>query len=348
MSDVEIKLPILTESTAKLLNWQKKIGDKVKEGEKLIEVETDKVVLEILAPQSGEIIELIKANNEFVLGGETIAILKSNNIKSSSAKNPEQIPPSIETYPNKLVNLQADSIKKDMDCKTILPSGTQVPMTHSRIQLENLLLKTQREHVILTVFDEVNMQNIKDLCTKYKQSFEKQHGTKLELMSFFTKAVVMALQKFSIINTSIVKNDIIYHDSYNIGITLNNSNVIPILRNAEAMSFADIEKNIANFTEKATNAKLTVEELTGGTFTITNISNSMLSTPILNYPQNAILGIHNIMERPIAENKQVVIRPMMFIALSYDQRLIDSNEAVQFLVMIKNLIEDPNRLLLEI
>ncbi|MDM8564212.1 2-oxo acid dehydrogenase subunit E2 [Candidatus Halobeggiatoa sp. HSG11] len=363
MSNVEIKLPVLAaKSTAKLLNWQKKIGDVVKEGERLIEVETDKVILEVLASQNGKITKLLKENNEYVSGGETIAILEGNNTKFKLPTIPKQLPSSIEVNTatkvseSKIsdtennINLQSDNMQNNIDCKSSLPSRTEerIPMTHSRIQLAKLLLKTQTEHVISTVFDEVNMRNIKDLCAKYKQSFEKQHGTKLEVISFFTKAVVMALKKFPIINTSIINNDIVYHNYYNIGITINNFNVTPILHNADNMSFADIEKNIVDLTKRADNAKLTMEELTGGTFTITNMSSSMLSTPILNSPQNAILGIHNIVERPVAENGQVVIHPMMFVALSYDQRLIDNNEAVQFLVTIKNLLEDPYRLLLEI
>ncbi len=367
MSDVEVKVPIIAESTAKLLNWQKQIDDKVREGERLIEVETDKVVLEILAPQSGKITKILKANNEPVSGGEIIAILdsdiKSNLLPDKILKQSTSEKIVIDSTVRKIScgnNTQVSNKNIAKSDKIELPNNLtkncasglpplreeRVPMTHLRNNFAKLLLKTQSEHVILTVFDEVNMQAIKDLRTQHKQSFEQRYGTKLELMAFFIKAVVAALQKFPIINASTDNNDIIYHNYYNIGIT--NSNVVPVLRNADTMSFADIETNIADFTKKINDSKLAMEELTGGTFTITNIPSSMLSTPILNSPQSAILGIHNIVERPVVENGQVVIRPIMFIALSYDQRLIDNNDAVQFLVTVKNAIEDPSRLLLEI
>jgi len=371
MSDVEVKVPILAESTAKLLNWQKQIGDKIREGERLIEVETDKVILEILASQSGTITKLLKSNGESVSGGEIIAILDSD-IKSNlpADKMLDQltsekivINPTVRKMDcgdttqfssniTKFANPPSDKITPHItkNCASSLPSlkEERVPMTHLRGQLAKLLLKTQSEHVILTAFDEVNMQAIKNLRTWHKQSFEQRYGTKLGLMAFFTKAVVAALQKFPIINASTDNNDIIYHNYYNIGITITDSNVVPVLRNADTMSFADIETNIADFAKKIDDSQLAMEELTGGTFTITNILGSMLSTPILNPPQSAILGIHNIVERPVVENGQVVIRPIMFIALSYDQRLIDNNDAVQFLITVKNAIEDPSRLLLEI
>ncbi|MCK5877282.1 MAG: 2-oxo acid dehydrogenase subunit E2 [Candidatus Marithrix sp.] len=316
MSDVEIKLPIFADSTAKLLNWQKQIGDEVREGERLIEVETDKVILEILAPQSGKITKLLKANNESVLGEETIAILASSEVKPT------------EINPTK---------------NTDFPSST---MTTSCNQFVKHPPKIQPERAILTVFDEVNVQNVQDLWGKYKQSIVKQQDIKYGLLTFFTKAVVVALKKFTIINTSTVNDDIVYHDYYNIGITIANSYITPVLCSADTMSFVNMEKNIADFTERVN--QLSVKELAGGTFTIVDIVNSMLSIPYLNSSQNAILGIHNIVERPIAENGEIVIRPMVFIALSYNQSLINSNEAVQFLLTVKNLIEDPNRLLLEI
>ncbi|HHB91866.1 MAG TPA: dihydrolipoamide succinyltransferase [Thioploca sp.] len=361
MSDVEVKVPILAKSTAKLLNWQKKMGDIVKEGERLIEIETDKVILDILAPQDGKIIKILKSNNETVSGGENIAILNiaildknCDDIKPNLPIN-KMLDKTVGPITNKGISPISDTDISRSDnieipnnptrnCTSSPPCGKeQLLMTHAQP-----LLNAQHKHVILTVFDEVNMQIVQDLCIKNNQFFEKHHGVKLGLISFFTKAVVTALKKFTIINTSIKNNDVIYHDYYDIGITIPKYNIIPILRNADMMSFADIEKTIINFTKKASDAKLSVEEITGGTFTITNICNAMLSTPILNFPQSAVLGIHNIIERPIVKNGKIVIQPMMFIALSYDQRLIDNNVAVQFLIAVKNSIEDPSRLLLEI
>ena len=368
MSDVEVKVPILAKSTAKLLNWQKKLGDVVREGERLIEVETDKVILDILAPQNGKIIKILKANNETVSGGENIAILDKNcdDIKPDLPINKmldktDKI--EIKSTTNNIISpvlhnitdiSQSDNIEipnnPTGNCTSSPPPRREkrLSMTHVQQQRAELLLDTQHKHVILTVFDEINMQAVQDICTKNNQFFEKHHGVKLGLTSFFTRAVVAALQKFPIINTSIKNNDIIYHNYYDIGITIPEYNIIPILRNADIMSFADIEKSIINFTEKASYAKLSMEEITGGTFTIANICNSMLSTPILNFPQSAVLGIHNITERPVVKNGKIVIQPMMFIALSYDQRLIDNNIAVQFLITVKDSIEDPSRLLLEI
>jgi 2-oxoglutarate dehydrogenase E2 component (dihydrolipoamide succinyltransferase) len=228
----------------------------------------------------------------------------------------------------------------------------RVPMNRLRKRVAERLLQAQHEHAILTTFNEINMKAVIDLRNQYKEKFEKQHGVKLGFMSFFTKATVAALQKFPIINASIEGEEIVYHGYYDIGIAVSSSRglVVPIMRDVDAMSFADVEKNIANFARRAQDGQLTLEDLTGGTFSITNggIFGSMLSTPILNPPQSAILGLHNIVDRPVAEKGQVVIRPVMYVALSYDHRLIDGRDAVQFLVAIKNAIEDPARLLLDI
>ncbi len=365
MSDVEVKVPIIAESTAKLLNWQKKIGDVVREGERLIEVETDKVILEILAPQSGKITKILKFNDEIVSGGEKIAILEENcdDIKTDlpidKKLNNIETNKEVKSISNKaIVSHNTTDISKSenieipnnptKDCTSSIPSRKEERVAMTHIQRAKLLLDTRHEHVILTVFDEVNMQVIQDLCTKYNHFFEKHHGIKLGLTSFFTKAVIAGLKKFPVINTSTKNNDIIYHKYYDIGITIPEYNVVPILRNADMMDFADIEKSIINFTKKASDSKLSVEEITGATFTITNICNTMLSTPIINFSQNAALGIHNITERPIVKNGKIIIQPMMFIALSYDQLVIDNNTAVQFLITIKDSIEDPSRLLLEI
>jgi 2-oxoglutarate dehydrogenase E2 component (dihydrolipoamide succinyltransferase) len=225
-------------------------------------------------------------------------------------------------------------------------------MTRLRKRVAERLLGAQHEHAILTTFNEINMKPVMDLRNKYKESFEKRHGVKLGFMSFFTKAVVAALQKFPVINASTEGDDIIYHGYYDIGIAVSSPRglVVPILRNADNMSIADVERQIADFGARARSAQLTLDDLSGGTFSITNggIFGSMMSTPILNPPQSAILGMHNTVERPVVENGQIVIRPIMYVALSYDHRIIDGRDAVQFLVAVKNAIEDPSRLLLDL
>ncbi|MGH8248715.1 MAG: 2-oxoglutarate dehydrogenase complex dihydrolipoyllysine-residue succinyltransferase, partial [Gammaproteobacteria bacterium] len=228
----------------------------------------------------------------------------------------------------------------------------RVPMTRLRRRTAERLLSAQRENAILTTFNEVNMQPVMDLRNRYKKEFEERHGVRLGFMSFFSKAAVEALKKFPIINASVDGDDIIYHGYFDIGIAVSAPRglVVPIVRDADLMSLAEIESRIRELGDKAKDGKLTIEELTGGTFTITNggVFGSLLSTPILNPPQSAILGMHKIQERPVAENGQVVIRPMMYLAVSYDHRIIDGREAVQFLVTVKELIEDPARLLLQV
>lgn len=228
----------------------------------------------------------------------------------------------------------------------------RVPMTRLRRRAAERLLSAQRENAILTTFNEVNMQPVKDLRARHKESFEQIHGIKLGFMSFFTKAVIEGLKKLPVINASVEGQDLVYHEYFDIGIAVSSPRglVVPVIRDADALSFADIEKAIATFGQKAKEAKLTLDDLTGGTFTITNggVFGSLLSTPIINPPQSAILGMHKIQERPVAENGAAVIRPMMYLALSYDHRIIDGREAVSFLVAVKESLEDPSRLLLQV
>jgi len=391
----EVKVPVLAESVADatLLNWFKKPGEAIAEGEKLVDIETDKVVLEVTAPKAGVLAEIVKNDGEEVLSEELIAKIDTDAAPSVTAPAPavaEAAPAaasgddSVKTSPavRKMAAEQGidptsvphsgDRVTKaDMlgapapsastapagstAAPSVAPSGRaeeRVPMTRLRKRAAERLLSAQQEHAILTTFNEVNMKPMMDLRSKYKDQFEKKHGIKLGFMSFFTKAAVAGLQKFPVINASTDGDDIVYHGYYDIGIAVSSPRglVVPILRDVDAMSFADVEKNIAAMGKKAKDAQLTLDDLTGGTFSITNggIFGSMMSTPILNPPQSAILGMHNIVERPMVENGEVVVRPVMYIALSYDHRIIDGRDAVQFLVSIKQAIEDPARLLLDI
>jgi 2-oxoglutarate dehydrogenase E2 component (dihydrolipoamide succinyltransferase) len=383
----EVKVPVLAESVseATLLSWHKQPGDAIQEGEKLVDIETDKVVLEVPAPNSGVLKEIIKANDEIVLSGEVIAHIYTSATATHAPTVEPVAPPLAKTSPavRKITAEQgiepstvphhgARVTKADILHQSKSPSPPapildlerevkgdlsarpeeRVPMTRLRKRVAERLLNAQHEHAILTTFNEINMKAVIDLRNKYKEAFQKKHGVKLGFMSFFTKATIAALQKFPVINASTEGDDVIYHGYYDIGVAVNTSRglVVPILRDVDTMSFADIEKGIVDFARRARDTQLTLEDLTGGTFSITNggVFGSMLSTPILNPPQSAILGMHTIVERPIAENGQVVIRPVMYVALSYDHRLIDGRDAVQFLVTLKNAIEEPTRLLLDI
>ncbi len=371
MSIAEIKVPVLPESItdATLLTWHKHPGDAVLEEEKLVDIETDKVVLEVPAPNSGILKDILKSDGEDVQAGEIIGhidIRASETIVTATKTSPavrkiaaeQGIEPStVPHHGNRVTKADILQTPKPASRKNLKENLSErpeerVPMTRLRKRVAERLLNAQHEHAILTTFNEINMKAVIYLRTQYKTAFEKKQGVKLGFMSFFIKAAVAALQKFPIINASSEGDDIIYHGYYDIGIAVSSQRglVVPILRDVDSMSFAHIEKGIADFARRARDAQLSIEDLTGGTFTITNggIFGSMLSTPILNPPQSAILGMHNIIERPIAENGQVVIRPMMYVALSYDHRLIDGREAVQFLVTLKNAIEDPTRLLLDI
>jgi 2-oxoglutarate dehydrogenase E2 component (dihydrolipoamide succinyltransferase) len=385
MSIIEVKVPQLSESVAEatLLTWQKKVGDAVKEGENLIDIETDKVVLELPAIKSGVLIGIIKGDGSKVVSGELIAQIDTEAVATTAApviaavaNQAAIVSPSarkfaheVEVDPTVLQGSGKHGLvtKEDVAAATKTPVVApapivsapvgerveqRVPMTRIRQRIAERLLQSQQQAAILTTFNEVNMQPVIELRNKYKDQFEKKHGVKLGFSSFFVKAVVLALQKFPIVNASVDGNDIVYHGYFDIGIAVGSERglVVPIIRNADKLSLADIEKQIANFAARAKDGKLTMEELTGGTFSITNggVFGSMLSTPIINPPQSAILGIHATKDRPVAENGQVVIRPMNYLAVSYDHRIIDGREAVQFLMTIKEALEFPGRLLLDL
>jgi 2-oxoglutarate dehydrogenase E2 component (dihydrolipoamide succinyltransferase) len=416
---VEVKVPMLSESVAEatLISWHKKEGERVDRDENLIDIETDKVVLELPAPATGVLAKIIKGDGATVVGGEVIATIDTEataatttttSTATAAAASASPAPSSAEPAPSAAsvatsvpammpaarslaaqANLEAEEIsaikgsgrdgritKEDVAAHvkskpspsptvplppppsvTAMPAPTgnrpeqRVPMSRLRARIAERLVQSQSTAAILTTFNEVNMQAIMDLRARYKDKFEKEHGVKLGLMSFFIKAVVAALKKFPIVNASVDRNDIIYHGYYDIGIAVSSPRglVVPIIRDADTLSQAEIERQIADFGKRAQDGKLTIEELTGGTFSITNggVFGSMLSTPIINPPQSAILGIHATKDRPVAENGQVVIRPMGYLALSYDHRIIDGREAVLSLVAMKEALEYPMSPLLE-
>ncbi len=365
---IEVKVPQLSESVseATLLSWKKKPGDYAERGENLIDIETDKVVLEMPAPQSGRIYEVLKEEGAVVVSGEVIARIDPSGEKPS--EKPEKQPESPILMPAAVRHVEGIDLgqvegtgrggrilKEDLTPKpaaSISRGVRRVPMSRLRQRVADRLLESQRNAAILTTFNEVDMKEIVDLRARYKEKFEKEHGIKLGFMSFFVKAVVAALKKYPVLNASIEGNEIVHHDYQDIGIAVGTPRglVVPVLRDADRLSFAKIEKGIADFGKRAQDGRLAVEELEGGTFSITNggIFGSMLSTPIINPPQSAILGIHAMKDRPVVVDGQIVIRPMIYLALSYDHRLIDGREAVQGLVAIKENLEDPERLLLEI
>jgi 2-oxoglutarate dehydrogenase E2 component (dihydrolipoamide succinyltransferase) len=418
MAIIEVKVPQLSESVAEatLLQWHKKVGDAVTRDENLIDIETDKVVLELPAPDSGVITQILREDNSTVKADEVIALIDTAasaavGTTGTSAPAAEAPPPAPKAAPpaapaqaapkdgaasniampaaakmlaeNKLKVADVAGTGKDgrvtkgdvithleqpaasAQSKPALqqvetPVGEwlqnrpeeRVPMSRLRARIAERLLQSQANNAILTTFNEVNMQPVIELRTRYKDKFEKEHGVKLGFMSFFVKAVVAALKKYPIINASVDGNDIVYHGYFDIGIAVGSPRglVVPILRDADQMTIAEIEKKIGEFGAKAKDGKLTLDDLTGGTFSISNggIFGSMLSTPIINPPQSAILGIHATKERPVVENGQIVIRPMNYLALSYDHRIIDGREAVLGLVAIKEALEDPARLLLDL
>jgi 2-oxoglutarate dehydrogenase E2 component (dihydrolipoamide succinyltransferase) len=394
---IEVKVPQLSESVseATLLAWHKQVGEAVARDENLIDVETDKVVMELPAPAAGVLKELRKDAGAQVTSGEVIAILDTEAKATASAPAAKATPtpaaaPAASTEPvampaaRKLMeekSLSATQVtgtgrggritKEDVlakDAPKAVPAASldqpkvaidlsgrpeqRVPMTRLRARVAERLVQSQSTAAILTTFNEVNMAPVMELRNRYKDKFEKEHGVKLGFMSFFVKAAVAALKKYPVVNASVDGNDIVYHGYFDIGIAVGSSRglVVPILRDADRMSIADIEKQIADFGERAKSGKLGLEELTGGTFSISNggIFGSMLSTPIINPPQSAILGIHATKERAVVENGQIVIRPMNYLALSYDHRIIDGREAVLSLVAMKEALEDPARLLLDL
>ncbi len=406
---VDVKVPQLSESVAEatLVSWHKKAGEYVKRDENLVDIETDKVVLETPAPQAGVLVKIVKADGGTVTSNEIIATIDTE--AQPAAGKAEAAPaavaaPAPATAPGKaaagspaMPSAQKMAAEKNIDTGMLSGTGRggrvtkgdvieatqggskapaavaavaarampavdmgdlgdrpeqRVPMSRLRARIAERLVQSQSTAAILTTFNEVNMQPVMDMRTKYKDKFEKEHGVKLGFMSFFVKAAVHALKKYPVVNASIDGNDIVYHGYFDIGIAVGSPRglVVPILRNCDQMSLADIEKQIAEFGKRAQDGKLTIEELTGGTFSISNggTFGSMLSTPIINPPQSAILGVHATKDRPVAENGQVVIRPMNYLALSYDHRIIDGREAVLALVAMKEALEDPARLLLDI
>jgi len=408
---VEVKVPQLSESVseATLVAWRKKPGEAVKRDENLIDIETDKVVLELPAPADGVLVKVIKNDGDSVQSGDVIAVLDTEAAASAkpAPKDTAGAAAKASAAATTVAASGAASVaagtaspsakkiaaEKGIDTSTVQGSGRdgrvtkadvsgaapaqaaapaqqarpapapvqgpagsraeqRVPMSRLRQRIAERLVQSQSTAAILTTFNEVNMAPVMDLRNRYKDKFEKQHGVKLGFMSFFVKAAVHALRKYPIVNASIDGTDIVYHGYYDVGIAVGSERglVVPILRNADQMSIAQIEMAIADFGKRAKDGKITLEELTGGTFSISNggVFGSMLSTPIINPPQSAILGVHATKERPVAENGQVVIRPMNYLALSYDHRIIDGREAVLSLVAIKEALEDPARLILDV
>ncbi|WP_308861633.1 2-oxoglutarate dehydrogenase complex dihydrolipoyllysine-residue succinyltransferase [Neisseria mucosa] len=391
---IDVKVPMLSESVSEgtLLEWKKKVGEAVARDEILIDIETDKVVLEVPSPQAGVLVEIIAQNGETVAAEQVLARIDTAATASASAEAPatapapEAAPAAAQTNAampaaaklaaetgvdvNALQGSGRDGrvLKEDVQNAAAKPAAApaaapapvpagarpeqRVPMSRLRARVAERLLASQQENAILTTFNEVNMKPIMDLRAKYKEKFEKEHGVKLGFMSFFVKAAVAALKKYPVVNASVDGSDIVYHGYFDIGIAIGSPRglVVPILRDADQMSIADIEQAIVDYAKKAKDGKIALEDLTGGTFSITNggTFGSMMSTPIINPPQSAILGMHATKERAVVENGQVVVRPMMYLALSYDHRIIDGREAVLTLVAIKDALEDPARLLLDL
>ena len=372
---IEVKVPLLSESVeeATLISWNKRPGEHVERNENLIDIETDKVVLELPALASGILIEVIKDDGATVIGGEIIAIIDTEATIATEV-TPDIIPVAQEDIKKKdagfakinVISNIKDSERRNQESALITQTKTKsslvstvtsmkdsvtnrpekrIAMSRLRLRIAERLVQSQSTTATLTTFNEVNMQAIIELRARYKDRFEKEYGVKLGFTSFFVRAVVVALQKFPIINASVEGQDIVHHDYYDIGIAVGSKRglVVPIIRDADRLSQANVEKLIIDFSSRAQEGKLTIEELTGGTFSITNggVFGSVLSVPIINPPQSAILGIHATKERPVAENGQVVIRPINYLALSYDHRIIDGREAVLFLVAVKEALENP-------
>ena len=372
---IEVKTPELSDSITEgtLLEWHKQPGDAVIRDETLIDLETDKVILEISAPASGVLVALLRENGAVVTAGEVIAHIENGEAETQVPDSYVEVPKQKVTedkaetsvLPEKPAPVSQAIARPVVPAPTAQQTSHQIvvdsrlgrnerrePMSRLRTRIAERLLSAQHSAAILTTFNEVNMQPVMDLRARYKDDFLREHGVKLGFMSFFAKAAVLALKQFPIVNASIDGNEIVYHDYYDLGIAVSTTRglVVPVLRDADCKGFAEIERGIGDFAQRAETLQLTLEELNGGTFSISNggVFGSLLSTPILNPPQSAILGMHKIQERPIAEKGQVIIRPMMYLALSYDHRLIDGRDAVQFLVEMKNALEDPARLMLGI
>jgi 2-oxoglutarate dehydrogenase E2 component (dihydrolipoamide succinyltransferase) len=432
MALIEVKVPQLSESVAEatLLQWHKKPGDAIERDDNLIDVETDKVVLELPAPQSGVLARILKADGEIVVAGEVIAVIDTDGVATTSAATapapavaapaaaaatggahagvampaaakmlaesgmsasnvagtgrdgrvtkgdvigalaagasaPSQaraavaasavIAPAVITpIPTGVPTNSLPSVTAPIDPNKMIEGRPEqrVAMSRLRQRVAERLLQSQATNAILTTFNEVNMQPVMDLRKKYQERFEKEHGTRLGFMSFFVKAAVHALKKYPVVNASVDGTDIVYHGYFDIGVAVGSPRglVVPVVRNVDQMNFAQIENQIGDYGKRAQEGKLGIEELSGGTFSISNggVFGSMLSTPIINPPQAAILGVHATKERAVVENGQIVIRPMNYLALSYDHRIIDGREAVLFLVSVKDALEDPARLLLDL
>ena len=412
---IEVKVPALPESVSDgtLVNWKKQPGQAVQRGENLVDLETDKVVLDIPAPADGVLGQILRQEGDIVTTGDVIAMLEEGAVQSAAeapaapapASAPAAAPALVATAEADLEGLSPAvrrlAAENGLDVSKISGSGRggrvtkadvlayieaqqqgrstpapapvsapvsapaaplppdalgrleqRVPMTRLRARIAERLLMAKNSTAMLTTFNEINMKPVMDLRSRYKDQFEKTHNVRLGFMGFFVKAVIEALKRYPAVNGSIDGNDVVYHGYYDIGIAVSSPRglVVPILRDADQMSLADIEKAIGEFGQKAKEGTLTVEDMTGGTFTITNggVFGSLMSTPILNPPQSGILGMHATKDRPVAENGQVVIRPMMYVAHSYDHRIIDGREAVTFLVTVKECIEDPARLVLNV
>jgi len=410
MAITDVVVPQLSESVAEatLMTWKKKPGDAITADEILIEIETDKVVMEVPAPASGVLAEIVKADGSMVTSVEVLAKIDTDGKVSAAAPAakaaaPVTAAPAAASAPaavSATAGIASPAASKILADKGLSAAGIEgsgrdgritkgdalsagsapaaapakaaplanpampmsqsldgrpeqrVPMSRLRARVAERLLQSQQDNAILTTFNEVNMKGVIDLRNQYKDKFEKEHGVKLGFMSFFVKAAVAALKRYPVVNASVDGKDIIYHGYFDIGIAVGSPRglVVPILRNADQMTIADIEKTIADFGKRASEGKLGIEEMTGGTFSISNggVFGSMLSTPIINPPQSAILGVHATKDRPVVENGQIVIRPINYLALSYDHRIIDGREEVLALVAMKDALEDPQRMLLEI
>ena len=412
---IEVRVPQLPESVADatIVSWNKKPGDAVARDENLVDLETDKVVLEVPAPAAGLLKEIKLKDGTTVTSGQVLAVIEEG-ASASAAKGATAGAPAVTAVSSGPVAgaaaaKSADAVKSDaaaaklspaakrvveenkIDPKAVTGSGRdgrvsksdvvnflsakdaapppaskapaapvpsargaraeqRVPMTRLRARIAERMVQAQATQALLTSFNEVDLKAVNELRARYKDQFEKQHGVKLGFMSFFAKACVEALKKFPAVNASVEGNDIVYHEYFDIGVAVSTDRglIVPVLRDADLQSFAEIEKSIGNFAGRARAGTITMEELTGGTFTITNggVFGSLLSTPIVNSPQSAILGMHKIQDRPVVFDGQVVVRPMMYIALTYDHRIIDGREAVQFLVTVKQCLEDPARMVL--
>jgi len=395
---IEIKVPQLPESVtdATLVGWHKKVGESVRRDDNLVDLETDKVVLEVPAPASGTLIEIKVSDGATVTSGELLAILDENAVPAAVEQQQAEAPAQAAA-PAEAAQKLSPAVRRlldehDLDATSVSGSGKdgrltksdvmaylkshsdedvtpgdpapalpaagaprteqRVPMTRLRARIAARMVEAQHAAAMLTTFNEVDLTKVISLRKRYKESFEKEHGVRLGFMSFFAKAAVEALKKYPAVNASVEDTDIIYHDYFDIGIAVSSDRglMVPVLRNVDHLSFAQIESDIAALGKKARDGTMSMEDLTGGTFTITNggVFGSMLSTPILNPPQSAILGMHAIQQRPMVVDDEIVVRPMMYLALTYDHRIIDGKEAVQFLVNLKNSLEDPGRLLLQV